>query len=55
MANGFLWQSSFLLTYTFPLLKNTLNAYETFWLNVINSFAGFLIILKKLQKKKKKS
>jgi len=55
LATTSLWSASFVLTYTFPLLNNTLKAHGTFWLYAIISFAGFLFILKKLPETKGKS
>ena len=50
-----LWLASFLLTYTFPILNNTLNASGTFWLYGAISFAGFILIRKMLPETKGKS
>lgn len=50
-----LWLASFLLTYTFPILNNTLNASGTFWLYGAISFAGFVFILRNLPETKGKS
>lgn len=50
-----LWLASFLLTYTFPILNNTLNASGTFWLYGAISFAGFIFIRKMLPETKGKS
>jgi sugar porter (SP) family MFS transporter len=55
IATTSLWIASFILTYTFPLLNNALNAYGTFWLYAMISVAGFLFILKKLPETKGKS
>lgn len=50
-----LWSASFILTYTFPLLNNLLNASGTFWLYGFISFLGFLFVLKNLPETKGKS
>ncbi|MCB0747840.1 MAG: sugar porter family MFS transporter [Ignavibacteriae bacterium] len=50
-----LWLASFILTYTFPLLNNALNASGTFWLYGIISIAGFTFIYKNLPETKNKS
>ena len=50
-----LWLASFLLTYTFPLLNNALNASGTFWLYGIISIMGFTFIFKNLPETKNKS
>jgi len=55
LATTSLWAASFILTYTFPLLNQVLNAYGTFWLYAIISFAGFVFIFKKLPETKGKS
>jgi len=55
VATVSLWLASFLLTYTFPLLNNTLNASGTFWLYGAISFAGFIFIRKMLPETKGKS
>ena len=55
IATTALWVASFILTYTFPLLNELLNASGTFWLYAIISFAGFLFVWKKLPETKGKS
>lgn len=55
VATTALWIASFVLTYTFPLLNNWLNAGGTFWLYAIISLLGFLFIFKKLPETKGKS
>lgn len=50
-----LWIACFILTYTFPLLNKTLNAWGTFWLYALICFLGFLFIYKKLPETKNKS
>ncbi|HYQ57517.1 MAG TPA: sugar porter family MFS transporter [Draconibacterium sp.] len=55
IATTALWIASFLLTYTFPVLNDLLNAGGTFWLYAIISLFGFLFILKKLPETKGKS
>jgi MFS transporter, SP family, arabinose:H+ symporter len=50
-----LWLACFLLTYTFPLLNNLLNASGTFWLYGIICILGFIFILKTLPETKGKS
>lgn len=48
IATFSLWAASFLLTYTFPLLNDLLNASGTFWLYGIICVLGFLFILRNL-------
>ncbi|MDA3816289.1 MAG: sugar porter family MFS transporter [Prolixibacteraceae bacterium] len=55
VATTALWIASFLLTYTFPVLNNLLNAGGTFWLYAVISLLGFLFILKKLPETKGKT
>lgn len=55
LATAALWIACFLLTYTFPLLNNSLKAGGTFWLYSIICITGFLFILKKLPETKGKS
>jgi SP family sugar porter-like MFS transporter len=50
-----LWSACFVLTYTFPLLNQKLNAAGTFWLYGIICILGFLYILKKLPETKRKT
>jgi SP family sugar porter-like MFS transporter len=50
-----LWIASFLLTYSFPILKKYLNASGTFWLYGFICVAGFIFIFKKLIETKNKS
>lgn len=39
-----LWAACFVLTYTFPLLNNSLGSYGTFWLYGLICFSGFIFI-----------
>lgn len=39
-----LWSACFILTYTFPLLNNSLGSYGTFWLYGVICAAGFFFI-----------
>jgi SP family arabinose:H+ symporter-like MFS transporter len=55
VATFSLWAACFVLTYTFPLLNNLLNASGTFWLYGIICVFGFWFILKKLPETKGKS
>ncbi|MEE9361585.1 MAG: sugar porter family MFS transporter [Cellulophaga sp.] len=55
VATVALWLASFLLTYTFPLLNDSLGASGTFWLYGLISIAGFIFIFKKLPETKGKS
>ncbi len=55
VATVSLWLSSFLLTYTFPILNRTLNASGTFWLYGIICLAGLWFIYNKLPETKGKS
>ncbi len=48
LATTALWIACFILTYTFPMLNNLLDASGTFWLYAFICLAGFLFILKKL-------
>lgn len=50
-----LWSASFVLTYTFPLLNNTLGAYGTFWLYGLISVGGFFFIKSYLPETKGKT
>lgn len=50
-----LWTACFILTYTFPLLNNTLGAYGTFWLYGIICLIGFFFVKKMLPETKGKS
>lgn len=50
-----LWVASFVLTYTFPLLNNALNASGTFWVYALISLGGFVFIFKKLPETKGKT
>lgn len=51
----FLWIASFILTYTFPLLNEWLQAAGTFWLYGGICFAGFLFIRARLPETKGKA
>ncbi len=55
VATSFLWIASFVLTYTFPLLNETLKASGTFWLYGLICLAGFLFIRRYLPETKGKS
>jgi MFS family permease len=55
VATTALWIACFILTYTFPILNNLLNASGTFWLYAFICLAGFLFILKKLPETKGKT
>lgn len=50
-----LWSASFALTYTFPLLNNSLGAYGTFWLYGLICLAGFVFIKRHLPETKGKT
>ncbi len=50
-----LWSASFLLTYTFPVLNDLLNASGTFWFYALICLAGFVFIFKNLPETKNKS
>lgn len=55
VATTALWIACFILTYTFPILNNLLDASGTFWLYAFICLAGFLFILKKLPETKGKT
>lgn len=55
VATTALWVASFILTYSFPILNEWLNAGGTFWLYALISLSGFLFILKKLPETRGKS
>jgi len=55
VATFSLWAACFVLTYTFPLLNDSLKAFGTFWLYGAICVAGFAFILKKLPETKGKS
>lgn len=55
VATFFLWVASFLLTYTFPLLNEWLNASGTFWVYGAICVVGFLFIRSQLPETKGKS
>jgi len=55
VATTALWIACFILTYTFPILNNLLDASGTFWLYALICLAGFLFILKKLPETKGKT
>lgn len=50
-----LWLACFILTYTFPMLNDTLGAAGTFWLYAGICLAGFLYIARRLPETKNKS
>ena len=55
LSTFFLWTACFLLTYTFPLLNEYLNASGTFWLYGVICIGGFLFIRVMLTETKGKS
>ena len=55
VATASLWIACFILTYTFPLLNQTLHAAGTFWLYAFVCLAGFTFILRKLPETKGKT
>jgi sugar porter (SP) family MFS transporter len=55
VATSSLWIASFILTYTFPLLNDALNASGTFWVYSLICLAGFMFIFKKLPETKGKT
>ncbi len=55
LATFALWVACFILTYTFPLLNQSLGAAGTFWLYAGICLAGFVFILTKLPETKGKS
>lgn len=55
IATFSLWIASFILTFTFPILNNSLGAFGTFWIYSIICILGFLFIYKKLPETKGKS
>ena len=55
VATTALWIACFILTYTFPILNNLLEASGTFWLYAFICLAGFIFILKKLPETKGKT
>ncbi len=55
IATTALWAACFVLTYTFPILNDLLNASGTFWLYSLICFAGFVFIWLKLPETKGKS
>lgn len=50
-----LWVGSFTLTYTFPLLNNSLGSYGTFWIYALICALGFTFFAAKLPETKGKS
>ncbi len=55
VATTSLWVASFVLTYTFPLLNNTLKASGTFWIYALICVGGLIFIYKKLPETKGKT
>jgi SP family sugar porter-like MFS transporter len=55
VATFSLWTACFILTYTFPILNNSLGSFGTFWLYGIVSLLGYLFLLKYLPETKGKS
>lgn len=50
-----LWVGSFTLTYSFPLLNNSLGSYGTFWIYAAICALGFIFFAAKLPETKGKS
>ncbi len=50
-----LWVGSSTLTYTFPLLNQTLNSYGTFWIYALVCLCGFVFLFRRLPETKGKS
>ena len=50
-----LWVANFILSYTFPILNNSLGASYTFWLYAVINVLGFFFILKRIPETKGKS
>lgn len=55
VATCALWISSFLITYTFPVLNSNMGVYGTFWIYAAICFSGFVFILVKVPETKNKS
>lgn len=55
LSTFFLWVASFFLTYTFPILNETVGAAGTFWLYGVICLAGFLFIRARLPETKGKT
>ncbi len=55
VATFALWSACFILTYTFPIINNSLNSFGTFWLYGLICILGFVFIYKKLPETKGKS
>ncbi|MFC2176517.1 sugar porter family MFS transporter [Bacteroidota bacterium] len=55
VATVALWSASFLLTYTFPILNDLLNASGTFWLYAGICMVGLIFIYKRLPETKNKT
>lgn len=55
VSTFFLWVASFVLTYTFPILNETLHASGTFWIYGGICLAGFVFIRSRLPETKGKS
>ena len=55
VATFALWAACFVLTYTFPVLNQLLNASGTFWLYGFICILGFLFILRRLPETKGKT
>ena len=55
LSTFFLWTASFLLTYTFPILNDSIQASGIFWLYGAICLAGFLFIRAKLPETKGKT
>jgi hypothetical protein len=52
VAVSSLWVACFILTYTFPILNQSLGAARTFWLYAAICVLGFVFILRKLPETK---
>jgi SP family sugar porter-like MFS transporter len=51
----FLWLACFILTYTFPILKEAFGAANTFWTYAVICVGGFLLVKLRLPETKGKS
>ncbi len=55
VATFSLWIASFVLTFTFPILNDRLEAHGTFWLYSVICLLGYIFIKRKLPETKEKS
>ena len=55
VAVGSLWIACFLLTYTFPILREHLGAAVTFWIYAAICLFGFLLFISRLPETKGKT